>query len=58
MKKSKMVRPFGFVHFSNLVSIAKLEEALDKTWIGTYKLQVNLSRFVDEEKFVPQGSIL
>ncbi|MCH82611.1 RNA recognition motif, partial [Trifolium medium] len=44
-KRDKFDRRFGFARFVEVRDAQKLLERIEGTWIGTYKLRANLSRF-------------
>ncbi|WJX76190.1 hypothetical protein P8452_59633 [Trifolium repens] len=53
-KLDKRGRRFGFVKYMEVAEMETLEESLREVWIGSFKLQINRSRFGrNESKVVP-----
>jgi hypothetical protein len=49
-KLDKRGRRFGFVKFKDVLDVEELGDRLKEVWCGTFKLWVNLSRFVRTER--------
>ncbi|GAU31573.1 hypothetical protein TSUD_53950 [Trifolium subterraneum] len=44
-KRDKFGRRFGFARFAEVQDVQTLLEKIEGTWIGTYKIRANLSKF-------------
>jgi hypothetical protein len=53
-KRDKRGNRFGFVKFKEVKCVEALSSRLEDTWVGTYKIRINVSRFGRKSSSVPE----